>query len=59
VIVNTQLNWTEPSGHATLGVFARNLTNKRPWINYAGLTFGDYGQRNAPRVIGIKAGFQY
>lgn len=58
-LLNTQVTWTDPSGHYSLGVFVRNLTDKKYWLNYQGSAPGDYGTYAPPRVFGgrVKATF--
>jgi iron complex outermembrane receptor protein len=58
-LLNGQINWTDSSEHFYLGVFAKNLTNKRYFINYSALGSGDVGVYAAPRVVGVKAGYKF
>jgi iron complex outermembrane recepter protein len=59
-LVNGQIGWTEPSGHATVSVFVTNLTNERYYINYGGTSFfGDVGVFNQPRSVGVKLKVNY
>jgi iron complex outermembrane receptor protein len=54
-LVNLQATWTDPSSRFSLGVFVRNLTDKRYWINLQGNASGDYGTYAPPRVFGGRA----
>jgi len=58
-LVNGQINWTDKSEHFYLGVFAKNLTNKRYFINYSALGSGDVGVYASPRIVGVKAGYKF
>jgi iron complex outermembrane receptor protein len=60
VLVNGQIGWTEPSGHATISVFVTNLSNTKYYINYGGTSyFGNVGVYNEPRSIGAKLHYTY
>ena len=58
-MANVQVNWTDASGHAKVGVFCQNCTNKRIQMILAGGAFGDYRQFNDPRTYGVRIGFEY
>jgi len=58
-IANAQINWTDPSDHVTVGLFADNLTNTRYNFVLSGSAFGDYSQGNEPATYGIRAGFKF
>ena len=58
-IANAQINWTDPSDHVTIGVFADNLTNTRYNFVLSGSAFGDYAQGNEPATYGVRGGFKF
>jgi len=59
VLVNGQVNWTDPSGHYKLGVYCNNCTNKH-YVSYLSAgAFGDYRLYNEPATYGVKFGFEY
>lgn len=58
-LVNAQVNWTDPSGHYTLGVYGDNITNTRYNFVLSGGAFGDYSQGNEPVTYGVRAGFKF
>lgn len=58
-LANAQLNWTDPSDHYTIGVYADNLTNTRYNFVLSGGAFGDYSQGNEPATYGVRAGFKF
>ena len=58
-LVNAQANWTDPSGHYTIGVYGENITNHRYAIIRSGGAFGDYRQYNEPVTYGVRVGFEY
>ncbi|TVV76758.1 TonB-dependent receptor [Sphingomonas solaris] len=58
-LLNAQLNWTDPSGHYTLGVYGDNITNTRFNFVLSGGAFGDYSQGNEPVTYGVRAGFKF
>lgn len=58
-IFNGQINWTEPGGHYTIGLYGENLTNTRYAIIRSGGAFGDYRQYNEPRTYGVRVSFTY
>jgi iron complex outermembrane recepter protein len=58
-IANAQINWTDPSDHVTLGVYADNFTNTRYNFVLSGSAFGDYSQGNEPATYGVRAGFKF
>lgn len=59
VLVNAGIDWKDPSGRLTLGVFGKNLTNKSYRLTYNGGAFGDYSAKAAPVSYGVRLGFQY
>lgn len=58
-MVNGQINWTEPGGHLTLGLYCNNCTNEQFVTYLSGGTWGDYRLFNEPVTYGVKVGFQY
>ncbi len=58
VMVNGQINWTDPSDHFTLGVFCDNCTGTRYQIVATGGAFGDIRQFSDPFSFGVRAGFK-
>lgn len=58
-IANAQINWTDPSDHVTIGVYADNFTNTRYNFVLSGSAFGDYSQGNEPATYGIRGGFKF
>ena len=58
-LANAQINWTDPSDHFTLGLYADNITNTRYNFVLSGGTFGDYSQANEPRTYGVRGGFTF
>jgi iron complex outermembrane recepter protein len=58
-LLNTQVNWTDPSGHYTLGVYGDNITNTRYNFILSGGAFGDFSQGNEPATYGVRAGFKF
>ncbi|HKT75115.1 MAG TPA: TonB-dependent receptor [Sphingobium sp.] len=58
-MANVQVNWTDASGHLTVGAYCQNCTDKRYQMILAGGAFGDYRQFNEPRTYGMRVGFQY
>ena len=58
-LLNAQVNWTDPSGHYTLGVYGDNITNTRYNFVLSGGAFGDYSQGNEPATYGVRAGFKF
>ena len=58
-IANAQINWTNPSDHYTVGLYADNLTNTRYNFVLSGSAFGDYSQGNEPATYGVRAGFKF
>ena len=58
-LLNTQINWTDPSGHYTFGVYGDNITNTRYNFVLSGGLFGDYSQGNEPVTYGVRAGFKF
>jgi iron complex outermembrane recepter protein len=58
-IANAQINWTDESGHLTIGAYADNLTNTRYNFVLSGSAFGDYSQGNEPATYGVRLGFKY
>jgi iron complex outermembrane recepter protein len=58
-IANVQINWTDPSDHITLGVYADNVTNTRYNFILSGGLFGDFSQGNEPASYGVRGGFKF
>ncbi len=58
-IANAQINWTDPSDHVTIGVYADNITNTRYDFVLSGGLFGDYSQGNEPVSYGVRGGFKF
>jgi iron complex outermembrane receptor protein len=58
-IANVQINWTDPSDHITLGVYADNVTNTRYNFILSGGLFGDFAQGNEPASYGVRGGFKF
>ena len=58
-LANAQINWTDPSDHYTIGVYADNLTNTRYNFVLSGGAFGDYSQGNEPATYGVRGGFKF
>jgi iron complex outermembrane receptor protein len=58
-LLNAQVNWTDPSGHYTLGLYGDNITNTRYNFVLSGGAFGDYSQGNEPATYGVRAGFKF
>jgi iron complex outermembrane receptor protein len=58
-IANAQINWTDPSDHLTLGLYADNITNTRYNFVLSGGLFGDYSQGNEPVTYGARVGFKF
>ena len=58
-LLNAQVNWTDPSGQYTLGIYGDNITNTRYNFALSGGAFGDYSQGNEPATYGVRAGFKF
>ena len=58
-IANAQINWTDPSDHVTIGVYADNITNTRYNFILSGGLFGDFSQGNEPVSYGARLGFKF
>lgn len=58
-VVNLGVNWTDGSGHYTVGVYADNLTDTKYALTYSGSGLGDYKQYADPLVYGVRLGFKY
>jgi iron complex outermembrane receptor protein len=58
-LVNAQVSWTDPSGHATLTVFGSNLTNESYRLTYNGGNFGTYSSKAPPLTYGVKAAYKF
>jgi iron complex outermembrane receptor protein len=58
-ILNTQLNWTDPTDHYTVGVYCDNCTNTRYRITFGGSAFGDYQQFSDPAGAGVRVGYKF
>ena len=58
-IANAQINWTDPSEHVTVGVYADNITNTRYNFILSGGLFGDFSQGNEPVSYGVRGGFKF
>jgi iron complex outermembrane receptor protein len=58
-IANAQINWTDPSEHVSVGIYADNITNTRYNFVLSGGLFGDYSQGNEPVSYGLRAGFKF
>lgn len=58
-IANVQINWTDPSDHYTLGLYADNVTNTRYNFVLSGSAFGDYSQGNEPATYGVRVGAKF
>ncbi|KRB85547.1 hypothetical protein ASE00_01765 [Sphingomonas sp. Root710] len=59
-LVSGQISWTEPSGHVTLRVFGRNLTNAKVVSQFARIApLGDVQMLYEPRTIGGAIDFKF
>ena len=58
-IANAQINWTDPSDHVTIGVYADNITNTRYNFILSGGLFGDFSQGNEPVSYGARLGYKF
>ena len=59
-LLNLQGTWTDASGHLTLGVFGKNLTNHRYRASYNGTAlYGDYSVYAEPVTWGVRAGYKF
>lgn len=58
-LLNAQVNWTDPSGHYTIGIYGDNITNTRYSFVLSGGAFGDFSQGNEPATYGVRAGFKF
>jgi iron complex outermembrane recepter protein len=58
-LINASATWTDPSGRMSVGVFGRNLTDKRYRATYNGSALGDYSGMSPPRSFGVRLGYQY
>lgn len=58
--LDAQINWTDPSGRYTVGVWGKNLTDARYRITSNGTSlFGSYAVLNAPITYGVRAGYAF
>lgn len=58
-LLNASVTWTDPSGHLSLGMFGRNITDQRYRSTYSGSGLGDYSGMAPPRSLGVKIGYKY
>ncbi|WCT74434.1 TonB-dependent receptor [Sphingomonas naphthae] len=58
-LVNGTITWTDPTGTYHIGIFGRNLTNRRYRITSTGNSNGDYGSLAEPITYGVRAGFNF
>lgn len=57
--VNGQANWTDATGHYTMGVFCNNLTDEEYPMVYTGSGTGDFTQLAEERNYGVKVGYNF
>ncbi|WP_375397336.1 TonB-dependent receptor [uncultured Sphingomonas sp.] len=54
-----QIQWTDPSDHYTIAIYAENLTNERYKIISSASAYGTYEMYNQPRSIGGRLGVKF
>lgn len=59
IMASVQANWTDASGHLTIGVYSDNVFNTRYKIVSSGSAFGSYNIYSEPRMTGVRVGFRY
>ncbi len=58
-LVNGEMTWTNPTNNYWIGLFGKNLTNKKYRATYNGANFGDYSTMANPITYGVKAGYKF
>ncbi len=59
IMLSGQIQWTDPSDHYTIAVYAENLTNERYKIISSAAAYGTYEMYNQPRSIGGRIGVKF
>lgn len=58
-LVNGEIALLSPSENVSLALYVRNLFDVSYRSTYSGLSFGDYSTYAEPRVVGVRAGFNF
>ena len=58
-LVGLTLAWTDPKGHASASLYARNLLDKKYILQTDANGIGDWRIYGEPRVVGVRVGLTY
>ena len=59
VLLNSQIDFTLPGNHLTIGIWGKNLLDELYRSDGETTPFGFYGPRGRPRTFGVSAGFKF